>query len=209
MIMLLTLNLAGLTDTEVLAQAHTQAMAMEDNSSVFTTPKPAAAEFTALMQSLQSALSAQSTAQQLAQQRTVEKNNARAALETALRTRANYVEDTANGDETKLRLGGFALRAAPVPVGLPAAPQNLSATIGDLEGHLDLSWDKVRGAKSYVIQACADPINPANWAHKSVSTASSHTVNGMLAGTKWWFRVAAVGAAGQGPWSDVACKMAV
>jgi hypothetical protein len=31
---------------------------------------------------------------------------------------------------------------------------------------------------------------------------------GLTSGSKHWFRVAAIGAAGQGPWSDQAMKMA-
>jgi len=41
-----------------------------------------------------------------------------------------------------------------------------------------------------------------------VATRSAFTVARLTAGTKYWFRVAAVGAAGQGPWSDQAMKMA-
>ena len=74
---------------------------------------------------------------------------------------------------------------------------------------MDLGWDKVRGARSYVIQFCADPMHDANWQHAGVSTKSSFIVTGLTAGVKYWFRVAAVGTAGQGAWSDVTCKMAV
>ena len=39
------------------------------------------------------------------------------------------------------------------------------------------------------------------------STKSKCTLANLTAGTRYWFRVAAAGAAGQGPWSDPATKM--
>ena len=39
-------------------------------------------------------------------------------------------------------------------------------------------------------------------------TKSKATVSGLATGTKYWFRVRAIGAAGPGPWSDPATKVA-
>ncbi|HEV7473405.1 MAG TPA: fibronectin type III domain-containing protein [Pyrinomonadaceae bacterium] len=41
-----------------------------------------------------------------------------------------------------------------------------------------------------------------------MSTKSSFTVTGLTPGTRYWFRVAAVGAGGQSGWSDPASKIA-
>ena len=54
-------------------------------------------------------------------------------------------------------------------------------------------------------------VRPAfHWACIAVepSTKSSTTVKNLTSGTKYWIRVAAFGAAGQGPWSDPATKVA-
>jgi len=53
-----------------------------------------------------------------------------------------------------------------------------------------------------------DPITRTSWTLGVVSTKSSATLSGLTSGTKYWFRVAAIGAAGQGAWSDPATKMA-
>ena len=45
------------------------------------------------------------------------------------------------------------------------------------------------------------------WINTRVVTKSSTTVNGLTTGGRVWFRVAAIGAAGQGPWSDPATKI--
>jgi hypothetical protein len=36
-------------------------------------------------------------------------------------------------------------------------PTGLSATAGDHEGEIDLTWDTVKGAKSYVLERSPDP----------------------------------------------------
>ena len=77
-----------------------------------------------------------------------------------------------------------------------------------MEGTVDLSWDRVRGASSYIIQKSPNPITDSSWTQAGVSTKSSTTLTGMTSGTKYWFRVAAIGSAGQGAWSDPATKMA-
>jgi len=42
-------------------------------------------------------------------------------------------------------------------------PANLTATAGDKEGEIDLSWDRVNGAKSYVVEMCPEPIVATGW----------------------------------------------
>ena len=91
---------------------------------------------------------------------------------------------------------------------MPDAPTGLDVTMGDHDGELDLSWDPVSNAKSYLIQRSVDPNNAASWAHAGTSTKSSTTIDGLTSGTRYWFRVCAVGALGQSGWSDPATKIA-
>ncbi len=84
----------------------------------------------------------------------------------------------------------------------------MDVTIGNHEGELDLSWDAVSGARSYLIQKRTDPNTPSSWTHAGTSTKSSITISGLTSGTRYWFRVSAVGAAGQSGWSDPATKIA-
>jgi len=77
------------------------------------------------------------------------------------------------------------------------------AKIG-IEG-VDLSWPGMRGAKSFVVQIATvpEPVE-ADWKLALVSTKSRCTVGGLTTDERYWFRVAAVGAAGQSPWSPTA-----
>ena len=51
------------------------------------------------------------------------------------------------------------------------------------------------------------PSGPGPWANSRVVTKSTAVVNGLTSGQRVWFRVAAIGAAGQDPWSDPATKI--
>ena len=48
----------------------------------------------------------------------------------------------------------------------------------------------------------------ASWRQIGIFTKTNFVTNSFTSGTKYWFRVAAVGAAGQGPWSFVIAMMA-
>src|SRR5918912_1221168 len=77
------------------------------------------------------------------------------------------------------------------------AADSLSASAGDRDGEMDLRWDKVERARSYVIEFSPDPPTPTSWTHGAVSTKSQFTLGGLTSGTRYWFRVAAVGPLGQ------------
>ena len=80
--------------------------------------------------------------------------------------------------------------------------------IKDHDGEIDLSWEPVSGAKSYVVEKSVDPPTAASYAHDAVVTRSKHTAAGLTSGTRYWFRVAAVNNNGQSGWSDPATKIA-
>ncbi|MBI3853486.1 MAG: hypothetical protein HY298_24830 [Verrucomicrobia bacterium] len=85
---------------------------------------------------------------QLGQQQLTERDVERVAAEEAARALASASEGETN-DEAELLSGGWHLRQPPTPIGEMPAPQNLSATGGDLEGEADLQWDPVRGRNAY------------------------------------------------------------
>lgn len=80
-------------------------------------------------------------------------------------------------------------------------PQLLNATSGDTNGEIDLTWEPVTGAFTYVVQKCHYAKKPVRWTHIDIVAKSSFTVTKLKTGHKYWFRVAAVGRKGQGQWS--------
>ena len=138
----------------------------------------------------------------------VVRDNAETAFDTLIGQSAMDVEKSSGGNVAKIESAGYSVKAAPAPVGQLAAPAHLSATMGDLEGECDLVWNPVRGAASYFIQAADAGAGPWSAANNTTPTKSKATVGGYAGGSRHWFRVAALGTAGQGPWSDPATPMA-
>ncbi|MEO5804424.1 MAG: fibronectin type III domain-containing protein [Verrucomicrobiota bacterium] len=140
-------------------------------------------------------------------QKVVEKDGARVALEFGLNQRVSYVDLTSGGDEAKILSSNFPVKDPPTPIGALPASVDFLATLGDMEGEIDLIWSRVRGAQSYIVQYSPYAM-PRVWEQEAVVTKSKATVADCTPGKMYVFRVAAVGAAGQGPWSDESVKRA-
>lgn len=87
-------------------------------------------------------------------------------------------------------------------------PQLLTATSGDNDGEIDLVWEPVKKAHTYVVQKCRDSKGHHRWENEDIVAKSSYTVSNLKSGLKYLFRVAAVGQKGQGSWSDPVQKKA-
>jgi hypothetical protein len=122
---------------------------------------------------------------------------------------AGHVESIAGANDKLIHSAGMDTRAALSPAGELNAPVSLSATATDHDGEIELSWDRVLRAKSYVVEKSLDPPAPNSWAHAGVSTKSSITIRGLTSNTRYWFRVASVGPLGQSGWSDPATRVAL
>ena len=99
-------------------------------------------------------------------------------------------------------------RAQPSASTMPPAPTGLLAAAGDHDGQIDLQWDKVSRARSYVVEQSPDPPTATSWTNSATVVKTEAAITGLTSGQRYWFRVAAVGAKGQSAWSDPATKMA-
>jgi hypothetical protein len=119
------------------------------------------------------------------------------------------VDLDADGNPTIILESGFAVAGTPTPAGpMPQVP-GLAATSGDLGSTADLVWQPVANNHGYIIDATTTPTNAASWQRVANSSASKVTVTGLTAGTKYFFRVAALGTGGvPGPFSDPATALA-
>lgn len=84
----------------------------------------------------------------------------------------------------------------------------LTATSGDTEGEIDLSWEPAKGASTYLVQKSSESKDPARWVNEDIVARSSYTVTKLKSGRKYWFRVAAVGQKGESCWSNFVQKKA-
>lgn len=95
-----------------------------------------------------------------------------------------------------VRLNGSGGSPPPPPV-LPAAPANLTATVSS--GAVSLSWSAVSGATGYLASRATASAGPFTALSASPQTGTSYRDAAVVLGTTYWYRVAAVNAAGTGP----------
>jgi hypothetical protein len=174
-------------------------------NAAFAALAPRLAPFDAVVDLLETRNTAYNATVQLAEQQLTERDEQRATAEDAARALASASE-AETIDEADLLSGGWHLVAPPTPVGPMPAPQNLSATGGDLEGEVDLQWEPVTGRDAYAAEWAANPAGP--WTQFYVGNNSSCAASGLNPGQMFYFRVRAFGPLGPGPWSDIAQKRA-
>ncbi len=121
----------------------------------------------------------------------------------------NYVDSVAVGAETIIKSAGMETKRQRSPVGIPAKVAGLAATSGKKEGEIDLSYSKVFGKLIYLVYIKAD--GEADDLYKLIAKPSKTkvTIVGLTSGSKYWFRVEAVGSAGTGALSDPAMSRAL
>jgi hypothetical protein len=199
------LDLSGFSHPELVAEARRVKTKLEGD----TTFDPLDTEATALGTAatvLEGADAAAAEAQQLADQRQGELNVARAIVEAKMSVLGAGVEHIAAGDTTIVLRSGFQPQAEPILVGPLGPPQNVEAIMSDYEGRLVTRWKRLKGARTYVIEICLEGTNV--WRQAGLSTRARFVIEGLESGKKYRVRVSGIGAAGQGPWSDEAVKMA-
>ena len=197
---LVKVGLADFTVPQKIQFARQIVIDMTGNAN-FTTPAPSLASITTAATALETAYNAAQTARQVAKSLTSAQQVKDAALDFLLTQEANYVQNTSNGDRTKIESSGFGVRNTPAPIGPLAMVTDLAVAPSQNEGSADLKWKPVHGAKSYLIERAPDATTLA-WNGIAAPTKARASVNTMTPGQKYWFRVAGVGAAGPGPWSE-------
>lgn len=201
------LNLRSLSPTEIVAKARQIVTALTGNP-VYSTPHPALTLITTATDEVETALTDVQAAKQTVATFQSIQHNKTDALEGLLRQLAAYIESVAGDDEAKILSAGVSVRVPATSTSTVTMPTALSTSEGSHEGEVNLKWDKVKGAKSYVIERATDPQVATSWVHAAVSLKASATIRGLTSGTRYWFRVAAVTTGGQSGWSDPATRLA-
>jgi hypothetical protein len=148
------------------------------------------------------------TERQIVQERTIELYDIEKELDKKLTLLAAYVESRAKGDINIIHSAGMEVRDDALPLGIPPKLTILSVKETSYPGELKLCWEKVRGAKIYNIEFTDNIENDSNWKLYDSTTKSKEIVINLKSGTKYWFRVQAIGSAGKGPFSEPAVKYA-
>jgi len=128
------------------------------------------------------------------------------AWKRKLKALAAKTESITGGQPAGVLSAGFEMKSGPSPSQPLEAPVALHVATNGTPGMTKLSWDPLKGAVSYLVETCADPISPDGWEQIDTPTTAACTVNGAEPGKKRWYRVAGVNALGQGPWSEPAAR---
>lgn len=125
---------------------------------------------------------------------------------------AHDAEELADFNAEILESGGFQtfFPGKEGPVGPMPPVEGLTARPGLGDGEVILIWDTIRGNKGFVIYITTTPLDAESWVKLDFTSITRYTATGLDTGTKYWFRVAAQGAAavGEGPASDPATSVA-
>ncbi len=183
----------------------------------FPTPNPPLTAISANAYEMRALIAQRNSLLAQAQQKTIAIRAKRDVGELGMTNEGNYVEgianastDPANPPDAIIVSAGMHVKGASTPVGPMPQVTGLTATASDSAGAVDLHWDSIkRGLQSYLIEKTTDPAGLTGWTYAAGGQKkSSATIEGLTSGTRYWFRAAAMGAAGQGPWSDPATKTA-
>ncbi len=180
--------------------------AMTGNAS-YPTPAPTLSSVTNKMIALGSAYTDGQAARLESLQKTQTLVDVDTEADDLLGLLAAYVDNASGGDATVIQSAGMQVRSEPAPVGPLPAPENLRPVEGEMPGEVALQWNPVSNAKSYSLQQTQDITVPASWVHVLNCTKGKLSVSGLTVGQRYWFRVAAVGSAGQGPFGEPASRM--
>jgi hypothetical protein len=108
------------------------------------------------------------------------------------------------GNPQKMMEAGLALPASKlVKVGVPGAPENLRAQPTEKEGEARLMFVRPVRRCTFSIE-CRRDDEPEGWKRMDSCFRQSAVVEGLQSGVKYWFRVRATNAHGDGPWSNLA-----
>lgn len=203
------LKLDDLTVPELISAGARLADGLTGNQH-FPNPAPAPADIEALVQKL----SAAQDEYRVHRNRLAELNAARDAiaddLKTLLARGATYVQNASDGDAEKILSAnlhvehGFSMW----PFGSLDQVDELSASVGDQPGEIDLAWDPVPGAAGYEVEISRDVAPYGPWEPAAATGQSKTTLEQLTRKQRYWIRVRAVTEDKTGDWSDPVMKTA-
>ncbi len=193
------LQLARLSVNEKIQLARRIVTDMTNNPN-FPTPEPALATMTA---ALDAVTQAQIVAADGGKEQTLLLTTKVKVLETLLTQASVYVEFVSAGDEAKIMSAGMPVRAKSAPVGPMPKLTDFKVVNTDNNGEFLCTVQPVKGANSYIFQISNTPENAGTWVTGAIATRAKALISGLTSGTKYYVRTAAIGSAGQGPWTDI------
>ena len=159
------------------------------------------AAFSAKQTAFQTAVADAIAKREAAKNATLVQDTAEGQWRASLMLLAAFTENATGGDAAKFTTAGFEARGTNTPTPVPEQVLSVNVFVNSTPGHSRVTWGGVERADGFVVQGSPDPITPTSWTQSGVSTKTAYNANGAAPGQKYWYRVAAFNAAGQGAWS--------
>ena len=175
------LNVRQLSIPDKVQRGRQIITAMTNNAN-FSNPHPPLSDVTAALANLEQNYALLQAAKADVKAKAATQDDADTKVNQILAQLAAYVESIAGTDEKIITSAGLTTKVSRSTPTFLSPPQGLSATAGDHEGVIDLSWKKVANARSYTIQMSPDPPTAESWTQAAIATASTRTIENLTSG---------------------------
>lgn len=196
-------NINGLTISQKLEKGAT-IITKSTNNPLVPGNGPALAAFSTTQETLDAANANVLAIRESLKLAMVQRDEAEAEWDGKCTGLANVTQAVTEGSEVAIISSGFSVRSANTPPQPVTAPENLTVKTNGSPGVTKLRWKAVAGAVNYYIQCNPDPAANTGWVQVGTSTKSYTEIPGATPGQVCWFRVAAEGVLGTGPWTEPA-----
>jgi hypothetical protein len=115
---------------------------------------------------------------------------------------AGYVQSASGGNTEIILSSGFDLALPGNAIPAVTMVFNVRLRKATADGSLRVRWNKVPGAKVYLVRVMLDPEEPGNAEIKAAPSASFCTIKGLIPDRRYYVQVAAVGGGKVGEWSN-------
>lgn len=193
------LGLNRLTVDEKSTQFELIKAGMTGNAA-FPAPTPKLADLGALCDKMVQAQTTQALALQAYKESTTKLRTAERAYDTGATQLGAYVETQAAGKGDVIQSAGMPVKSPNAAKQPMLAIEEVSVTVGDEPGQLDVQFHPVKNAKAYLVRYGQN--GPDALTEKEVFVRSKGELHGLVSGKEAWLQVSAKGADGQGPWSQ-------
>jgi Fibronectin type III domain len=133
----------------------------------------------------------------------IHRTHLRAAREAVSRACLHTLVQT-NGNPAAMTAAGLTVRKDWQKVGVPAAPQNLTAAATAFAGEILLRWQRPLRRCFFRMEFTTNPKDENSWRPLGGERAQSFRAKELTPGKLYWFRVRAENIHGASPWSGLA-----
>lgn len=202
------MGLGQLSNAQLVPYIQNHITLMTGNA-YYPLPAPPAVSFLALFTAYETSVAAATAAESARRDAVATRDQNYAAMISAMNTRGSYVQSTSNGNRQAILSSGLGVQNSRTPVGVLPAPLALRVDLNGTVGKMILNWAAVPRARSYLMECAIASQSPLNWNLMEVGPKPTLTLNGMIVGTEYVFRIAAVGgSSGRSDWSTPVTRTA-